>query len=262
MKRKNNITLAIAITALGMIGTSSAAVIFDASPTNTTQINNAQGGTPGSVSGTPGNLTYTNGTANFDFSGFTSTDDVNTLNGTALVSTDVVTATINVSSFSGAELRANGIDFGFNNTTVLGTAEVGDLQLRLNASNNQGAIQTFFNGGGAVNSGSNTDVAQLTDGFTAILVADVNGYTFTIDGATASQLVIDGTFSGTEFVDIIGNAHFTFAQQHRNNDDAPNPGDLSSLITEASIEVVSIPEPSSTALLGLGGLALIMRRRK
>ena len=262
MKRTNNNTLAIAITTLGMIGTSSATVIFDASPTNTTQINNGIAGTPGSLTGTPGNLTYTNGGGNFDFSGFTSTNDVNTLNGTDIVSTDVVTATINVSSFSGAELRANGIDFGFNNDTALGTESVGDLQVRLNATNLSGAIQTFFNGGDALNSGSNTNVAQLTDGFTATLVADVNGYTFTIDGATASPLVIDGTFSGTEFVDTIGNAHFTFSQQHRNNDQAASPGDLSSLIAEASIEVVSIPEPSSTALLGLGGLALIMRRRK
>lgn len=38
--------------------------------------------------------------------------------------------------------------------------------------------------------------------------------------------------------------------------------DGNTTLVNFDIEVVSVPEPSSTALLGLGGLALILRRRK
>ena len=34
------------------------------------------------------------------------------------------------------------------------------------------------------------------------------------------------------------------------------------MLTEIDFEGTAVPEPSTTALLGLGGLALIMRRRK
>ncbi|MGB0993246.1 MAG: PEP-CTERM sorting domain-containing protein [Akkermansiaceae bacterium] len=53
-------------------------------------------------------------------------------------------------------------------------------------------------------------------------------------------------FSGVA-ADVSGEFHITF--------DGGNP-------TLQALEFTSVPEPSSTALLGLGGLALIMRRRK
>ncbi|MFK7909974.1 MAG: LamG domain-containing protein [Akkermansiaceae bacterium] len=45
-------------------------------------------------------------------------------------------------------------------------------------------------------------------------------------------------------------------------DEALSATDVSSLFANPGLDLASIPEPSSTALLGLGGLALIFRRRK
>jgi len=251
-------TLAMAIATLGMIGTSSATVIFNATPTNVTLGNNNIGGA-GSITGSAGNLSFSNNTSNFNFTGFTSTQNINTLNGAAITAADTVTVRIAVSGLSGGQLRANGIDFGLNNAvaTPLSVADTGDNVVRLEASNNGGDILSFFNGASGVDSGLTSTTGELSNGFTLELVANANGYTYTLDsvGAT-SPLTVSGTFSNAaEFVDTVGTSHFFYAQQQFNTGVA-----LSANITEASIQVV--PEPSSTALLGLGGLALIMRRRK
>jgi hypothetical protein len=43
---------------------------------------------------------------------------------------------------------------------------------------------------------------------------------------------------------------------------AYNTGDTAGFLNAVSVRTTLVPEPSSTALLGLGGLALILRRRK
>ena len=58
-----------------------------------------------SFTGTPGALQLQNNGANFNFSAFASTDDINTLNGTPLVATDTVSLTIAVSGLSVGTLR-------------------------------------------------------------------------------------------------------------------------------------------------------------
>ena len=255
--KHNKNALALAIVILGM-GNSNAVVVFDADLTNTTLANNGIGA-QGTLTGAPGNLNFQNNGSNFNFSAFTSTQNINDLNGTPITDADTVTVTLGVSGLSVGVLRANGIDFGLNNATTsnISNAEAGDNIIRLEASNAGGDIGTFFNGAAFLDSDSTSTTAELTNGFTATLVADVNGYTYTLNSVgDTSPVIVSGTFTGTQFVDTVGSSHFFYAQQQFNNDGV----NLLANITEARIEV--IPEPSSAILLGLGGLAFTMRRRK
>lgn len=63
----------------------------------------------------------------------------------------------------------------------------------------------------------------------------------------------DGASEGTVVRDITGYNHIVIGGEATNG---------SSSSTLGSISFESVPEPSSAALLGLGGLALILRRRK
>ena len=214
--------LTIAFLALAGICTTTVSadvVIFDADTTNTVLTGNGLGG-DGTLTGTAGSLTYTNSSGNFNNSGFTSDDDINTLNGAAITDLDTVTLVVTVDEFNGAELRSDGVTFGIN-----------DLSIRLEASNGGGDIETTFNGV-TVDSTFTSTTAELTNGFTATLAADVDGYRFTLVsvGAT-SPLLVTGAFTGTEFVDTVGGGQFLYTQQHRNNNSAANPGNLTSTIS-------------------------------
>lgn len=265
MKTHNKNTLAVAFVILGMVGSSSATVIFDASPANTTLANNGIGA-QGTLTGTPGDLEFQNNSSGFNFSSFASTDNINTLNGSPITDLDVVTVTIQVADFRIGDLRANGIDFGLNNATTsnISNTQPGDNIIRLEEGNNGNDIGTFFNGAGFLDSGLNASDVELLNGFTAELVADVNGYTYTLGSVNAASnttpLIVSGTYAPGEFVSTVGTSHFFYAQQQFNS--ANNGVDLLADITEARIVVTSVPEPTSAVLLGLGGFAFMMRRRK
>ena len=102
--------------------------------------------------------------------------------------------------------------------------------------------------------------SDFTSGGTPVVLTR-NGYGNTstpnpgsFDGIPSFGTVV-GTFTAS------GNSQeiqFRSNQQDGNNGDDPDPG-LSGYIL---YEFDATPEPSSTALLGLGGLALILRRRK
>ena len=95
----------------------------------------------------------------------------------------------------------------------------------------------------------------MRDGHAITLVANSSGYTFTLTGAGTGDITLSGDLTEAEFLGL-GDTNFYFDSQQFEN---------TSLVTtfnEASIDVTTIPEPSSTALLGLGSLALILRRRK
>ncbi|MGJ8656136.1 MAG: PEP-CTERM sorting domain-containing protein [Akkermansiaceae bacterium] len=77
----------------------------------------------------------------------------------------------------------------------------------------------------------------------ALTVDAAGNYSYSLNGATAT--------AGTTTLDLTRDYHFVSFSQGANG---------GSLIYDVTLDAV--PEPSSTALLGLGGLALILRRRK
>lgn len=266
MRKTALIVACLAVGILMMTDTVSADTIFDAAPTNTTLANNGIGA-QGTLTGTPGNLNLQNNGSNFNFTGFFSTDDINTLNGTPIVDTDTVSVTIEVSGLSVGQLRSNGIDFGLQSglgsLTGISNLEAGDIIVRAEASNVGGDIGTFFDGGGFNDSLAGGTTGNISDGFTITLDADVSGYTFTLESIGGSgDVVISDTFTGTQFVDFVGNGRFFYAQQQFNT--ANNGVNLLANITEASVHVtsVAIPEPGSLALIGIATLGLGVRRRR
>ncbi len=211
-------------------------IIFDASTTNTALIGNGRGPL-GTLTGSPGNLILTNSTHSFNLSGIASVDDINMLKGSKLTSTDIVTIKVNVSSLSGGQLRADGIQFGLGDTATQGVIDPGDLQIRMKTSSAGGTILTYFNGLPPVNTGYIATTAELTNGFTATLVADIKGYTFTLESVgNTSPLTVSGTFTGSQFIDIVGSGHFYYTAQQYNTKES-----LVSSITQANIEIASRP---------------------
>ncbi|MGB0992913.1 MAG: PEP-CTERM sorting domain-containing protein [Akkermansiaceae bacterium] len=104
--------------------------------------------------------------------------------------------------------------------------------------------------------------------------ADANGYTVTIygdvaqnrtmnysiNGGTAMTITDTGGYAGTfnaensvTFANITGTTTLAITG---------NASGSRSAINGLTVQYTPVPEPSSTALLGLGGLALILRRRK
>ncbi len=72
-----------------------------------------------------------------------------------------------------------------------------------------------------------------------------NDYSYTFGSGSGDNFTATNTISGVDGIKL-----FTFSQGSGENFGANN------------LVVTAVPEPSSAALLGLGGLALIMRRRK
>ena len=84
-----------------------------------------------------------------------------------------------------------------------------------------------------------------TDLAVSLTVAADGSYSYSINGATAT--------TGADFgLDLSQEYHFATYYQD----------DVSDNFTISEVTLSTIPEPSSTALLGLGGLALILRRKK
>ena len=119
---------------------------------------------------------------------------------------------------------------------------------------------------GGLNPGGTYNLALIT-GFN---VAGSFSTDFTIGGTTltANDTVGAGTNANGALTFTSGGTHALFS-----NIIADGSGDITFSTTNTAgasngvlsglqIEAVAVPEPSTTALLGLGGLALILRRRK
>ncbi|WP_227021198.1 PEP-CTERM sorting domain-containing protein [Oceaniferula marina] len=125
------------------------------------------------------------------------------------------------------------IGFGFNGTVFMDADNIGSdkrIGFNLNSAANDGAYHTFV-------------VNGALDGS--------NNYNFTlsIDGGTPTAMAIQSNSAPTAYDQGL----------------YLSGGSSSGTSGEAmfkSVVVESVPEPSSAALLGLGGIALILRRRK
>ena len=277
MKKYIYLSAAVVVGVLGSVA--NAETVFDATTTNTTVFDNAVNstGTLELTGGTP-DLLLANSNGNFNQGGIASTDDINTLNGTALVATDVVTLTAVVDSVANtgsSELRSRGIEFGLAAAPAhIGTLPSNNLVLQIGGAanvtmDNVLGVMRLQNSFGTITSPvSRVAEESVLDGFEVTLVADANGFNFSftgldVFGTTNPVADVSGTFLPGEFVANFGTGHYYAAAQKRNFDEF-NPGTTTLDFSTARIEVtsVAVPEPTCLALLGLASIGMVSRRRR
>lgn len=120
---------------------------------------------------------------------------------------------------------------------------------------NSGLFNTFTLTG--LTPSASYDVTVYANGATDFRIG---GTEVEVIGATNASAVNDSvayTFSG---VAADGSGEIALDWGHISTDRGANA--WTSMTSMSVSDVASVPEPSSTALLGLGGLALILRRRK
>lgn len=201
-------------------------------------------------------------------------NNINSYNGSTLLSTDVVTVRVTVDGITG-DLNANGIEFGIS--SGLNTFRGDPSFLARWRPNGVGGGETElangFNGltGNVNNAGTGVQEDSLDDGFTIEAIYDVNGITYTISDIeervtnnptqtiflSAADILAD-TGNAYNFADVgTQNAYFNFQTAGTGNN-------RTATISEFSIEVSSsvVPEPSSAIALAFGGLGLLFRRRR
>ncbi|MDG1358552.1 MAG: PEP-CTERM sorting domain-containing protein [Akkermansiaceae bacterium] len=179
------------------------------------------------------------------------------------------------------------------------TSEVADGSPTFNSF--AGWKSTLFTGGAAneLHAGTyGTHLSEIDDAFGSIFnttlsadlginFADNTNYTFSFDqfqrddqgagtiGVTAQIQTVGGTVLATENFDAVTGTTFSDIANRSVTFSTSGGGEVGQEIrllftstTPSNLQVgidnisLSVPEPSTTALLGLGGLALILRRRK
>jgi len=138
-------------------------------------------------------------------------------------------------------------NYGYHSGTLTSTSQLHNTGVA------NGTIQSQYDGSPNANQGNFTGInlsnGAVTPESARISITGNGSYSLTVD--------ISG-YTGIDDVNDLQLIMFGFASNATDNLDA--------VITidnfDFSTDFVVVPEPSSTALLGLGGLALLLRRRK
>jgi hypothetical protein len=246
-------TTFIAAAALGLASVANAGVIYSATTGNSTLLDSGYNSTgSATLTGTEGNLVVYNNNGGFNSAGIASTENINTLNGTALTADDTVILKVTVDSISG-DLRSQGVIFGMFSSNSVPNADTGlIIGTEMGNIGNDINIRSSFQDIGAT--GDKSSNAEIYNGFSITLTANVDGYSFVLDSiGDTTPITVNGTFSGTEFVDNFGTGHFNYSAQKFNT------GAVTTTISEATITV--IPEPATLGLVvAMGGSLLWVRR--
>jgi len=150
----------------------------------------------------------------------------------------------------------NGNEAGYIFQTV-GTADAGTYTFSIL----EAGITSFGGGTGAiVEWGFSTDGGATfvgTSGSVSQNAGDPLASTSDLDLQNAAQGLAGTAFSGASSFTAVGGETVTLVIRKSHT-----AGRNIATVADTSLSFTPVPEPSSTALLGLGGLAFILRRRK
>ncbi|MFK7911230.1 MAG: PEP-CTERM sorting domain-containing protein [Akkermansiaceae bacterium] len=182
------------------------------------------------------------------------------------------TSTIDLSTISAGETIWAGVIFdyktgGGTHSLSFGGGSVSGLGFLINAA---GDVSVSASNNGGATSTNDTGV-DATDGTYFLLLRATKG-----TGTSPTNSVVDFWFNPTDAssVGALGSADWTTGADSKWGRDSQTMSGISGLNSSGGsmdeirlgndlVDVVGVvPEPSTTTLLGLGGLALILRRRK
>ena len=212
-------------------------------------VSNGANGGPGTVGETPSNATISTTTGNFNNTGIVSSTG---FDASALIS---IEATWEISSQSGVSpnnllgtelLLQSGTAFRNDATPWIRflITEGGTWDLIAN----DGSGDVTLHDGPGLNGG-------VPDGYTVTMNLNAAGWTVTATGFDTNPNASGAWSGGFDFTDLQTTLHAAATIQRDSSGG-------SVFMNVDSISVIGVPEPSSTALLGLGGLALALRRRR
>ncbi|BDS07071.1 hypothetical protein NT6N_21110 [Oceaniferula spumae] len=169
------------------------------------------------------------------------------VDGTGPIASTTINETIDGIAFS-FRLEITGTTDGTNNDLIFS-----GNRPRFNATNTNSLKQATFSVTDVTSAGNTV----VFDGFTSVFQFDNNG---------ANNFNYSGSGGGTAGTHVsTGSGTFTFPTLLQGDltieavDDGTNNNFR---IQEAGLQFSVVPEPSTTALLGLGGLAMVLRRRR
>lgn len=199
---------------------------------------------PPIVSGAVNDITVDLVGGNLNNAGIASKQTINELfdafNGGSLEETDAVVLTFEFESVG--DIAQNGIELGISPNGT-GFRPAGNFFFVID---DNGALSGMAQGNvlglGANDAGFGFTEASLSDGFTATLTADVNGFTFdftdvVVAGSGNTSASFSGNFTGTQFLDIFSNGHM-YSTTQRGLPDPANPtvfSDFSITVDEDSV---------------------------